>query len=41
VKEIKNVNGEFITVWHNETLSDWREWKGWKEVYEKVIQTAL
>jgi len=39
--EIKNVNGEFITIWHNETLSDWREWKGWKNVYEKVIQIAL
>lgn len=41
VNEIKNVNGEFITIWHNETLSDWREWKGWKDVYEKVIQIVL
>ncbi|MBI4929130.1 MAG: polysaccharide deacetylase family protein [Bacteroidetes bacterium] len=40
VQEIKNVNGEFITIWHNETLSDWREWKGWKEIYEKIIQIA-
>lgn len=41
VSEIKNVNGEFITIWHNETLSNWREWQGWKEVYEKVIQIAI
>ncbi len=40
VQEIKNVNGEFISIWHNETLSDWREWKGWKDVYEKIIQLA-
>lgn len=40
VKEIKNVNGEFISIWHNETLSDWREWKGWKDVYEEVIKIA-
>ena len=40
VKEVKNVNGVFITVWHNETLSDWREWKGWKDVYRKMIQAA-
>ncbi|MFI5163880.1 MAG: polysaccharide deacetylase family protein, partial [Bacteroidia bacterium] len=40
VKEIKSVNGEFISIWHNETLSDWREWKGWRDVYEKVIQIA-
>jgi hypothetical protein len=39
--EIKNVNGEFITIWHNETLSDWREWKGWKNVYEEIIKLAL
>lgn len=40
IQEIKNVNGRFISIWHNETLSDWREWKGWKEVYEKIIQLA-
>ncbi|MBI3501130.1 MAG: polysaccharide deacetylase family protein [Bacteroidetes bacterium] len=40
IQEIKNVNGEFISIWHNETLSDWREWKGWKDVYEKIIQLA-
>lgn len=41
INEIKNVNGEFIFIWHNETLSDWREWKGWKNVYEEIIKLAL
>ncbi|HEY4800097.1 MAG TPA: polysaccharide deacetylase family protein [Bacteroidia bacterium] len=36
--EIKNVNGQFVSVWHNEILGDWREWKGWGGFYEKVIQ---
>ena len=40
VKEIKNVEGEFITIWHNETLSDWRDWKGWRDFYEEVIKLA-
>ena len=40
VSEIKKVNGEFISIWHNETLSDWREWKGWKDVYGEVIKAA-
>jgi hypothetical protein len=40
VQEVKKVNGEFITIWHNETLSDWREWKGWKNFYRKVVQAA-
>jgi hypothetical protein len=38
VKEIKEVNGEFISIWHNETLSDWREWNGWKGFYEEMLR---
>ncbi len=41
IKEIKNVNGEFISIWHNQTLNEQKEWKGWGEFYEKVIQEAL
>jgi len=41
VNEVKNVNGEFISIWHNETLSDWRDWKGWKQVYEEMIKLAV
>jgi len=40
IKEIKNVNGEFISIWHNETLSDWREWKGWRKLYQQVLHAA-
>lgn len=35
--EVRKFNGEMITIWHNETLSDWREWRGWKNVYEEII----
>ncbi len=41
VAEIKNVNGEFISIWHNETLGDWRDWKGWKNIYEEMIKLAI
>lgn len=41
ISEIKKVNGEFILIWHNETFSDWREWKGWKNVYEEIIKLAI
>ena len=40
IQEVKNVKGELITIWHNETLSDWREWRGWRDVYEKIIKLA-
>jgi hypothetical protein len=41
INEIKKVNGTFISLWHNETLSNWGIWKGWRDVYEEMIQFAL
>lgn len=32
--EVKAVNGEFIGIWHNETVNDKGIWKGWRSVYE-------
>lgn len=40
INAVRQVNGRFISIWHNETISDWREWKGWKEVYEGVVKLA-
>lgn len=37
IDEVKKVKGTFVSVWHNESLSDKGIWKGWKEVYEKMI----
>jgi len=35
---VKKVNGTFISVWHNESLSnDIEIWKGWREVYEAML----
>ncbi|MBL4658608.1 MAG: polysaccharide deacetylase family protein [Flavobacteriales bacterium] len=33
---VMNVNGTLISVWHNESLSDDREWRGWLPVYEHL-----
>ncbi len=40
MQEVKKVNGTFISVWHNESLSEQNEWKGWKNVYEHVLLQA-
>jgi hypothetical protein len=40
IREIKNVNGTFITIWHNESLSDKKPWEGWRGVYEDVLKAA-
>lgn len=40
VDEVKRVDGTLITLWHNETMSNWREWKGWQNVYEEVVKIS-
>lgn len=37
---VKSVNGTFVSVWHNESLSEQGLWKGWKEVYINVLEKA-
>jgi len=36
IARIKDTGGLFISAWHNDSLSDYDEWKGWKEVYLKM-----
>jgi len=40
VEDVKKVNGTFITLWHNETMSDSKQWAGWKGIYEDVVKLA-
>ena len=41
INEVKKVNGTFISLWHNESLSNEQRWKGWRRVYEKLIEMAV
>jgi hypothetical protein len=38
--EVKKVKGTFISLWHNESLSDQKRWKGWRKVYEDMLEYA-
>lgn len=40
IDEVKAVKGTFVSLWHNESLSDEEEWKGWRNVYEQMIEYA-
>lgn len=40
VHEVKKVNGTFISLWHNESLSDMYRWTGWRRVYEAMANEA-
>ncbi len=34
---VKEVNGTFISLFHNETFSDYGYWNGWSDIYKKMI----
>lgn len=39
--EVKKVNGTFISLWHNESLSDSGLWPGWRKVFEQILEKCL
>ncbi len=40
IDEVKAVNGTFVSIWHNESLSNLKRWKGWAGIYEEMIRYA-
>jgi len=40
IDEVRAVNGTFISLWHNETMSENKTWKGWLKVYEEMVDYA-
>lgn len=40
INNVKKVNGTFISLWHNESVSDFKGWKGWQAVYLKMLSLA-
>lgn len=34
---VSSVGGHFIAIWHNTSLNDTYEWKGWRKVFEEMI----
>ena len=41
ILEVKKVNGTFISLWHNESLSNQKRWTGWRKVYEELLEMAV
>lgn len=38
IEDVVRYKGIFIPLWHNSTLCDCGEWKGWREVFEHTLQ---
>ena len=41
IDEVKNVNGTFISIWHNHTVSETSEYKVWRNIHDKMIEQLL
>jgi len=41
IQKIKSVHGTFVSLWHNESLSETGRWKGWRMVYEELLRDAI
>lgn len=39
--EVKNVDGTFISLWHNESLKDSDQWLEWHKIFEQILETGL
>ncbi len=37
-KYIEGCKGDWRMIWHNESVNDWSEWKGWRKVFEKFLK---
>jgi len=41
IAEVKRVGGTFMPLWHNQSLNNEGEWKGWLDVYLKMVEEAV
>jgi hypothetical protein len=41
IQKVKDVQGTFISLWHNESLSDHGNWKGWEPVYKNMLEKVF
>jgi hypothetical protein len=39
--QVKKCNGEFISIWHNHSLNELGHWKGWRKVFETMIEAGI
>lgn len=41
IQNTKKVGGHLISIWHNSSLCEAWQWKGWRKVYEEIIEEAI
>ncbi len=41
IRQLAVTGGSFMSLWHNESFSGEGRWKGWREVYERMLDEVL
>jgi len=41
IDEVRKVGGTFIPLWHNPSLNEEGDWKGWLQVYIKMVEAGM
>ncbi len=41
ISMVRSVGGEFISLFHNETFSEYGRWLGWRNIYEDLLRFAV
>ncbi len=41
MEEVKKVNGTFISIWHNQTISETQEYRQWRTVHDKMVKKIV
>ncbi len=40
INQTKKYGGTFVSAWHNESLSEFRQWQGWRKVFEQILKNG-
>lgn len=40
IREVRNTGGNFVSIWHNSSLTERNGWEGWREVFEYTIRSS-
>ena len=38
INEVKIYGGDFISIWHNESIADYGKWRGWSSLIDHTIE---
>jgi hypothetical protein len=38
IQSVRDIDGQFVSLWHNDSLSESDRWKGWRVVYSTMLK---